>query len=55
MGITREKEKVWLWPQAMVRPWTYLISSGSLFHRQIPSANGGGFAITIAFRFLGVV
>lgn len=55
MSINREKEKVWLWPQVTVRPWIYWISSGSLFHRQIPSANSGGFAVTIAFIFLGVV
>lgn len=51
---------VWLgkrrrWLQEVVRLWVYLISSGSSFHHQIPSASSGDFAVTIALKFLGVV
>lgn len=51
---------VWLgkrrrWLQEVVRLWIYLISSGSSFHHQIPSASSGDFAVTIALIFLGVV
>lgn len=49
------EKKFWLWPQGMVGPWIYLISSGSSFHHQIPSENSSGFAITIVFIFLEVV